>query len=269
MTSQHAAKKFGIRFAATDTNEILNDPHINTVLILTRHDTHAELVCRALEKGKKVYVEKPLALTEEELKRIKEAHLKDEGWIMVGFNRRFSPAILALKKKLRGGPYTLNYRINAGPLAEGHWLHGAEGGGRLLGEGCHFVDLAQYLIGQAPVSVRAQTLSKKDDFQLIIRYRDGSLATITYVTRSDPSFSRERVEIFGDGLSAAIDDFKSGFSRDLGYQNAAQSFGAAVLSGAASPTPFSEIYLSSLTTVRAQMSLANGKEIGLEDVTWA
>lgn len=285
MTAKHAAKKFGFSYCSTDAQQVLDDNAADAVLIATRHNSHASLVVETLRRKKLAYVEKPLALTEPELEKIRDAAAKNSGWIMVGFNRRFSSHTQLIKTRLKDSarPFNLNIRVNAGPLPAGHWLGKEdEGGGRLLGEGCHFVDWAQYLVGQAPVSVRVDgSPAPHDDFEIHIRYADGSLATIQYLTRGDVTFGRERLEIFGTGFSASIDDFRksvwcgglkktthSTFSKDLGYNQSMAAFSDALLNGKMSPTPFSEIYLSTLTTIRAREALATGKEITLDQIQW-
>lgn len=218
MHAQHAGKKFGFSYACSNDEQILQDPKINTVAILTRHDSHASLVLRALQAGKHVFVEKPLALDEEELQKIIQALSNHpNGLLMAGFNRRFAPLAVELSHFLqnRGEALYAHYRINAGYIPLNHWTQDRkQGGGRIIGEVCHFVDFLTYLSGSAPVSVRAQALPdggkySEDNISLSLTFADGSIGVVDYLANGDKSFPKEQVEVFCGGRVAVLDDFRT------------------------------------------------------------
>lgn len=216
LTAADAATRFGFERAATSAEEVLGDESIAAVVIATRHSSHAALAASALRAGKAVYVEKPLALHEEELLDVERA-LLDGGLLMVGFNRRFAPLVERLRNELAGAPVrALAVRVNAGPLPPDHWLHDPDdGGGRLLGEGCHFVDLLAYLAQSEPVSAYAcaapipeRPLESSDDIVAVLRFADGGVGTLVYAGSGDQRLPKERVEVFGGGSAAILDDFR-------------------------------------------------------------
>lgn len=283
LTARHMAKKFRFEYCSTDPETILENPDINTVLIATRDHMHASFACRALRSGKRVFVEKPLAISEGELQEVIQTHDQHSGWVMVGFNRRFSSLVRKLYQQLREtqGPFSLHYRVNAGPLPSDHWiLHPEEGGsGRLLGEGCHFIDLMQFLVGSPAVSVAAESVGPKgleQDLHLRVHYQDGSIGTVQYLVRGDTALPRERLEISGSGFSASLENFKkllwsqgsrvhrtSRWFLDLGHAEEMRSLSWALLHGAPSPLPFPEVCLSTRTTLRAQEALRSGRSVPL------
>lgn len=222
----HSGKKFGFRYACSDDEQILNDPEINTVLILTRHDSHADLAVRALQAGKHVFVEKPLALNSEQLAVISEQLSGISGSssaqriptpiLTVGFNRRFAPlaSLLSIFYANRTEALYIHYRVNAGYIPLNHWTHDPEqGGGRIIGEGCHFIDFLTFLVGSAPVSVSAAALPnggkyREDNVSMTFRFADGSIGVVDYLANGDKSFAKERVEVFCGGQIAVLDDFR-------------------------------------------------------------
>ncbi|MFY9556378.1 MAG: bi-domain-containing oxidoreductase [Blastocatellia bacterium] len=220
LSSKSAADQFGFAYETTDYEEILNDENSQIIFITTRHDLHAQLAVEALNRGKHVFVEKPLALTEESLWKVAAAARDSNGLLMVGYNRRFSPLAIEIKKRLgdRIGPMTIAYRVNAGQLPRDHWTHDPiEGGGRIIGEVCHFIDFVQFLTDAFPLRVSAsslpqsQTAGMVDDSAVIsMNLSDGSIASIAYAASGDSSVAKERVEIFCDGTVATIDNFKNG-----------------------------------------------------------
>lgn len=218
LTAHDAQRKFGFRAVGTDAEEVLADPDVHLVCIATRHDAHADLVARALAAGKHVFVEKPLALDEAGLARIEAAaRAPGAGVLVVGFNRRFSPMARAVRDALAGrGPVAAAYRVNAGALPPGHWLNDPDvGGGRVVGEGCHFVDLVSFLTGDAPiVRVRAAILGRPrgaaEDAAIELSFADGSVGQILYTARGAPGLGKERFEAHAGGASAAVEDFRSG-----------------------------------------------------------
>lgn len=219
LSANSVAERFGAIKAGTDFDAVLADPDIDLVLIATRHDLHASMTLAALNAGKHVFVEKPLALNEEELSVIEsfyKAH-PDGPVLMAGFNRRFSPAIVAAQKALsaRTSPIIFNYRMNAGYIAPDHWVHGPEGGGRNIGEACHIYDLFNALTGSEPVDVQASAIKpdslywkRNDNFVATVRYVDGSVCTLTYTAMGEKSYPKERAEIFADGKTLYLDDYK-------------------------------------------------------------
>src|SRR5215213_837800 len=216
--AQHSGKKFGFQYATSNDDEILNDPNINSVAILTRHDTHAELVVKALKAGKHVFVEKPLAINSAQLSAISK-QLKANGGSMltVGFNRRVAPLAQSLASFFphRTEPMHIHYRVNAGAIPLNHWTQDPTiGGRRIIGEGCHFVDFITFLVGAAPISVTAHALPnggtyRDDNVSMTFTFPDDSLGIVDYLANGDKSFPKERVEVFCGGQVAVLDDFVS------------------------------------------------------------
>jgi predicted dehydrogenase len=217
LTAYDAQRKFGFAAIGTDVDEVIADPEVHLVCIATRHDAHADLVCRALAAGKHVFVEKPLALNEAELLRVEAAARQAGGVLLVGFNRRFAPMARAVRAALDGrGPSAMTYRVNAGALPPGHWLNDPQvGGGRMVGEGCHFVDLLSYLAGDAPLTdVRARSVGRPrgatEDAVVELTFADGSVGQILYTARGAVGLGKERLEVHAGGLSAVVEDFNTG-----------------------------------------------------------
>jgi polar amino acid transport system substrate-binding protein len=229
VSAHDVGKRFGFEYAVSSADEVLNDPDINLLVVGTRHDKHAELASEALRRNKHVLVEKPLALNDEQLDDLIKVANGSSGYLMVGFNRRFSPIARQAKEffKSRNTPLSIMYRVNAGRLPKGHWLHDErQGGGRIVGEGCHFVDLMTFLTGALPVSVFAEAISSKQDKELdvdsvfiTLKFSDGSNGSIGYLSEGDKALAKERVEIFGAGRSFVLDDFKSASSFKDGREN--------------------------------------------------
>ena len=215
-----AASQNGAAYATTDFDEILRDPIIDLVLIATRHNLHAKMVLQALQAGKHVFVEKPLALNLDELNGI-EAFYKgrEKGPVlMTGFNRRFSPAMKRAREVLskRTTPLIINYRMNAGYIPLDHWVHSEEGGGRNIGEACHIYDLFNYFTEAETKTVQAAAIipgsrqwARNDNFVATISYIDGSVCTLTYTALGDKSSPKERMDIYADGKVISMDDYKS------------------------------------------------------------
>jgi len=216
--AQHSGKKFDFKYATSSDDEIINDPNINTVAILTRHDSHADLVVKALKAGRHVFVEKPLAITSDQLSVIsKQLKRTDNCLLMTGFNRRFAPLAQQLYTSLkdRNEPMHVHYRVNAGPIPLNHWTQDPEiGGGRIIGEGCHFIDFITFLVGESPVSVTAHALPDagkyhEDNVSMTFAFPDGSVGVVDYLANGDKSFPKERVEVFCGGQVSVLDDFVS------------------------------------------------------------
>ena len=285
--SRNAAEKFGFRYCCTDENEILNDKSINAVVIATRHNLHARQVLQALGLGKHVFCEKPLCLIEEDLAEIVRQHAKARSAaLMVGFNRRFSPMGQRLKAFFAAAnePLLMHYRVNAGFLAANHWTQDPEeGGGRILGEACHFVDFLTFLAGSWPVRVQTHALANNglysdDNLVLQIEFANSSQGTITYVANGDKSYSKERVEVFGGGAVGVLEDFRelelvrggrrqverSRLTQDKGHRAEWDAFLKTLRTGGAAPIPFEEIVAVSLATLRALDSRRLGEAVTID-----
>jgi len=283
LTSWHAAKKFGFEYATTDYKKLLKDKKINTIVIATRHNLHAKLVCEALRANKNVFVEKPLALSTKELLEIKEVYEKSKAQLMVGFNRRFSPYSQKIKKYLNGSePLIINIRVNAGKIAEDSWVYSEEGGGRILGEMCHFVDLIQYFANSYPQRVYALGLEKKPEENLVsvMHLENGSVGSIIYSSEGDPSFPRERIEIIGNNSIFVIDNFRKltisrngkkikerkFFSIDRGHKKEFEIFFECLKEGKPLPVPFESYFYTTLATIAIQESLIKNRIIKLTEL---
>jgi polar amino acid transport system substrate-binding protein len=220
-TAQGVAKQYGFSFCASEFDEILHDD-TNVIMVASRHDTHAKAVEASLSVGKHVFVEKPLALSVEELARINSVYRKHgENQLMIGFNRRFSPLTRTVLNHFVSikSPLVVNIRINSGAIPEDHWIQDPEvGGGRIIGEACHFIDLATTLIRANPKTVYTTGTSKpnksaklNDNVIITMSYEGGSIANIVYTADGSKAMAKEYIEVFGGGRSAVIDDFKKSF----------------------------------------------------------
>jgi len=216
VTALQAQRRFGFDRIGTDADLVFSDPDVHLVFIATRHDSHADLVARALEAGKHVFVEKPLAINEEQLARVERAAVTAPGILMVGFNRRYSPHARAIREAFANRePLMMTYRVNAGPLPAGHWLNDPEvGGGRIIGEACHFIDLMSYLTGDAGiVSVeghdRGVANRSPEDVCATLSFADRSFGQLLYTARGSSGLPKERLEVHGGGATAVLDDFRS------------------------------------------------------------
>ena len=303
LSARHVADKFGFEYCTTDYHEILNDPEIALVFILTRHGAHAPLVAEALRAGKHVFVEKPLALNPEQLRELVRAYKGPEGLdgpsvssvpsgslLMVGFNRRFSPFAKWLKDRFADipEPLAVHCTVNAGPVPPDHWVHDPEqGGGRIIGEVCHFVDLIQYLTGSLPVRVYAETLTSRgykpsDNVVITLKMANGAIGSITYVAGGDKRYPRERVEVFGGGAVGVIENFKAAtfirggrkmrirnwLSVDRGHRGEVEALLSAIRAGGPAPVAFEEYVYTTLATFAIEESLRKGTPVrikGLEE----
>ena len=265
-----------VEVLATNIDDVLRDPAIDLVVISTRHHEHADQVVRALEAGKHVFVEKPLAITWEELDRVATTYrgMETPPLLMVGFNRRFSPALTAVRTAIgsRRAPLVINYRLNGGYIAPDHWVQGPQGGGRNVGEACHMYDVFRSLAGVPVVSISASAIDpgtgpflRNDNFSATIAYADGSLATLVYTALGPKTgLGKERIEIFCDGDTYVVDDFKqltrasdgsvlwqSG-EADKGHFEELSRFGDAIAAGGESPIPFDEIVETSAVALEIE-----------------
>ncbi|MBN1931058.1 MAG: bi-domain-containing oxidoreductase [Desulfobacterales bacterium] len=226
--ASHLAKKYEFEKATTDLDQIWKDPEVNTVFITTSHNAHAGLVCASLEAGKHTFVEKPLCLTPEELKKIILTYrslITDNGsqitkkttpLLMVGFNRRFSPHVRKIKELLssRGEPLAMHFACNAGIIPPNVWVHDPEvGGGRIVGEACHFIDLLSYIAGSRIVSVSAAQMGKgvaiqEDKMAIVLSFKDGSIGTVNYFGNGSKSYPKETLEVYSEGRILRLDNFR-------------------------------------------------------------
>jgi predicted dehydrogenase len=262
----HAGRKFGFEQTTTDTDSVFSDAQINTVVITTRHDSHARLVCQGLEAGKHVFVEKPLALTLAELAAIERTHAAaleagHSPLLMVGFNRRFAPQVQKIKALLAGvkEPKAFVMTVNAGAIPPEHWTQdSAVGGGRIVGEACHFIDLLHFLTDSPISGFQAVSIGRapgvavaEDKASITLRFGDGSIGTIHYLANGHKSFPKERLEVFAGGRILQLDNYRklTGFGwpefskmnlwrQNKGQQACAAAFVQAVEQGGAAPIPF-------------------------------
>jgi predicted dehydrogenase len=251
---------------------------VNLVVIGTRNNTHAELARGALERNKHVFCEKPLALNDEQLESVLEAARSSPANLMVGFNRRFAPLTQRAKEFFNNvdAPLSVLYRVNAGRIPNEHWMQDAEeGGGRIIGEGCHFIDLIQYLVGAPPVSVFAESIGARsskivdaDSVIITLRFANGSNGSVAYLAEGDKGLAKERVEIFGAGRSFVLDDFRRATlykdgreeqvalkAQDKGQQEQVRVVCASVLQGGAAPISLDELAATTRATFRVLDSL--------------
>ena len=217
LTAQQVAARFGFAEATSDAEALIDDPDVNAVVVATRHDSHAKLAARALRAGKVVFCEKPLATTWDDLEDVAAAFGNRGASLVVGFNRRFSPLVASLRDALPADvPRAILCRVNAGPLPHGHWLNDpVTGGGRIVGEFCHFLDLACHLADGVPQRVTAERLGSEPPGELPasvvvqVAFRNGSVASLQYLANGDPTVPKERIEVYAGGVIGLIDDFRS------------------------------------------------------------
>jgi predicted dehydrogenase/threonine dehydrogenase-like Zn-dependent dehydrogenase len=247
--AKKAQEKFSFAGCTTDWRAVIADKDVNTVLVATRHNLHAEIVAAALRAGKTVWCEKPLCLRQEELDEILKA---GSDRLMVGFNRRFAP----WARKLPAGPVVLRYRVSVQPLPANHWVNDpAVGGGRVLGEVCHFVDFLQFAAKARPVSVFAQGFAG-DNVQVAVRFADGSVGSVDYFDVAGAGLAKEHFEMFGGGRHVVVDD-----CRDKGQAEAVRQFVAAVKTGGPMPIPLAEIVASTRLTLAVAESVRTNQAV--------
>jgi predicted dehydrogenase/threonine dehydrogenase-like Zn-dependent dehydrogenase len=271
LTAAYAARKFGFEEATSDLDSVMADPSINTVVVATRHDSHASLTCRALEAGKHVFVEKPLALSVAELARVIETYdrvSQDRNGqapiFTVGFNRRFAPQIQRMKSLLNEvhEPKSFIMTVNAGSIPSNHWVHDpVAGGGRVIGEGCHFIDLLRFLCGSPIVAVQATMFGRDsaveirdDKMSMTLTFADGSFGTVHYLANGHRSIAKERLEVFCAGRVIQLDNFRrmtavgwkhfrrmNLWQQDKGHVAEVKAFLDAITTGGASPISIEEL----------------------------
>lgn len=279
VSAKNVSQKFGFAKASTSAGDIFENEKINTIFIATRHNTHAGYVLKALQKNRNVFVEKPLALNPEELEEIKAVYEKAENKrLMVGFNRRFAPVSVVAKQAFEnlGEPLAMNFRVNAGFIPKDHWTQGPEGGGRVIGEMCHFIDLMQFFTNSLPQKVYAQHLvspssemTNADNIMITLTFADGSIGNLNYFANGDKSLPKEQIEIFGGQKVFRIDDFRQAFLHEnnrtkkiktpgKGHKQEVIAFLTAISQGKESPISFESIYFTTLSTFKIHDSLKTG-----------
>jgi predicted dehydrogenase/threonine dehydrogenase-like Zn-dependent dehydrogenase len=291
LKARKVGDRFGFRYATTDERQILADPGIDLVAITTPHNLHAGLVLQCLDAGKKVFVEKPLCLNYAELSELAAKYDSlcrgDSGaphhpFVMVGFNRRFAPLVAILREALGSvkDPLYLSYRVNAGYVPPDHWIQDpGRGGGRLLGEACHFVDLLTYLAGGPPNDVLTEAMPdsgrySQDNFLITMRFPSGSIATIAYISSGDVQLGKESLEVFGGGLSARLDDcrrlelhqsgrktLRESRTSDKGHGKEWEAISESLTRTGVPPISFDDIVLSTYVTLAAFESLKSGERV--------
>ena len=286
VSAAHAAQKLGIPRIEASIQDTLSNRDIDTVTILTRHSNHAKLVLDALHQGKNVYCEKPLALLDADIQKIESLiRYKSAPYLMVGFNRRFSRLAERLKDALieRPEPLFAYYRVNAGYLPLDHWLHDPEqGGGRIIGEGCHFIDFLTFLVGNPPKSVQTSSLPDKgkyhqDNISIHLEFPDGSIGQIAYLSNGNKRVAKEFLELFCAGQVATLNDFKTleiikdnyhdkqtiRWGQDKGHARAWQAFSSAIINSEDPPIPYTQLIAVSRAAIFAQKSLESGERLFL------
>jgi predicted dehydrogenase/threonine dehydrogenase-like Zn-dependent dehydrogenase len=279
LSAVNAQRRFGFEGVTTDVEAVLDDADIDAVVVVTRHHSHAAFVCRALEAGKAVFVEKPLALNDAEVDRVLDVVARTgNDRLMVGFNRRFAPLFCDLRARFGrpSGPVSARYLVNAGRLDASSWyLDGQLEGSRFVGEGGHFIDTLAAWIGHSPVEVVAHQTSNGLNLEATLRYDDGSLATITYNTDGDSRFPKETLDVAGSGRNARLDNFsratvwsRSGRSvkrslagQDKGQRAEVAAFVAAVGAGAPMPIALDSLVETTRATLAVDRSLASGRPV--------
>lgn len=289
LSAQNLGRKYGFEYCTSDYRAILDDPEVHGVFILTRHNLHAPLTIEALEHGKHVFVEKPLALTMEELAAVREAWQKSDCYVMVGFNRRYAPMAIKLKEFFasRSQPVVMLYRVNASYKPPEHWLHDPEvGGGRILGEACHFIDFMYFLTDSR--AVRVYTVSVRggggvvddDNVLITLEFEDGSIGSVAYASNGDRAFGKERCEVFCENKVGVLDDFRSlrlmtggksdrernWFTQDKGHFQEISHFFAGLRSGKGLSQGFHDALHVSVVALHAVESLRSAipVEVNLE-----
>jgi predicted dehydrogenase/threonine dehydrogenase-like Zn-dependent dehydrogenase len=273
VSSMHVARKFGIENASTDSEAIVAAPDIDSLVVSTRHDSHARYVLAGCAAGKHVFVEKPLCLGLDELGRIEAAYAKAPTLLMVGFNRRFAPQVKKMKSLLAGvpGPKSFVMTVNAGAIPASHWTQDpATGGGRIVGEGCHFIDLLRHLAGTPIVGHRAHAMAgqTQDSVAIGLDFEDGSIGTLHYLANGSKAFAKERLEVFAAGRVLRLDNFRrlDGFGwpgfgsmrlwrQDKGQQACALAFVDAVRAGGPAPIARDELFEVARVTIEVAESL--------------
>ncbi len=288
VNAQSVAEKYKFAISTTDSSELILNNDVNAIFCATRHDSHAQYVLESIKAGKPIFVEKPLAATEDQLKEIKKAVEKHNGRVFVGFNRRFSKPFIKLKEFFaqRTEPLSMHYRVNAGKLPTTHWaMQPEQGGGRIIGEACHFIDCMVYLSGSTPEKVFAQSISSSskenidtETSAITIKFKDGSLGVLEYFSNGDGSYPKEYFEAYCQGSIGVMNNFKTvelvrggkisthKYNGNKGHKEEVTAFLESVIAGGNLPIKFGEIYSITAATFAAMRSLRSGMPVEIEDV---
>ena len=282
LPAKELANELGAEYVTSEYKRLIEDKNIDLIICATRHSSHAKIAKDALSAGKSLYIEKPLALNEQDLREVMEVARKSRGKLLVGFNRRFSHHLIEARKEFEDASTPLNilYRVNAGPLEASHWSYDPNEGGRILGEACHFVHALQYLTGSLPkrlwtAAIPAEgAIAHEENFALTVEYENGSLGTVFYSALGNFRLPKEYLEIYGDGKIMAIDNFKDGRviypsktktldlrHQDKGYTREMELFIKAIKDGTSSPMPLEEIHAAHIASFAMMESLKTGKPI--------
>jgi predicted dehydrogenase/threonine dehydrogenase-like Zn-dependent dehydrogenase len=282
VTARAVGEKYGFARYVSGAEEVVRDEAVNLVVIATRHDSHARLARLALEAGRHVFVEKPLALDDAELDEVLTAASSSRGLLTVGYNRRFSPHARLCQEFFAGrrAPLSILYRVNAGRIPREHWIQNAsEGGGRVVGEVCHFVDLMHFLTGSVTTRVYAEAVASRDESAvdadsvfITLRFADGSNGTIAYLAEGDRALAKERVEVYGEGRTFVIDDFRAAATyaggresrsslraQDKGQREEVRACLAAVAAAGPAPISLEDLAATTRATFRIVESLKTGE----------
>ncbi len=286
ISAKETAKQYGFNYCASNSDEILKDEKVNLIVIATRHDSHALLAQHALEQGKNVFVEKPLAMNDEELNAVLNAAKTSNKTLMIGFNRRFSPLVKQAKEFFaeRRNPLSILYRINAGHIPRSHWVQDPKiGGGRIIGEVCHFIDTMQFLTGSVTTRVYAEAVTTRnheitaeDSVFITLRFSDGSNGTIAYLSEGDKALEKERIEIYGGEKTFIIDDFRYATAykkgretktklrnQDKGQTEEVRTVCSVILEGKPAPVTLEDLMATTRATFRILESLRTGQAISV------
>jgi len=281
--TMYVAKKYGFSSTYDSSDKVINDPSVNAIFILTRHDTHAQFVLDGIKAGKHVYTEKPMSLYLHELEEIRKTYenTKQDKFLMIGFNRRFAPFTKKVKQQfLDEQPKAINIRINAGLVPPDHWVNDPEvGGGRIIGEACHFIDLAMHLAGSKITSVFANQmkdpLGLQNTINVNLAFENGSIANLSYFSNGNKKLPKEHIEVFCGESSIVIEDFKKmsiygksvqvikAKGQDKGHGQEMKEFLDAIRNGKSCPIPFEESYHSMLATFKVIQSIKENRQIEL------
>ena len=278
--SRYVAEKYGFQYCADNAEKLLEDKNIGTLFIMTRHDSHANYVARSLSAGKNVVVEKPLAMNYDELENVRIAYIESGKGLMLGFNRRFSPLTNVIMKSVtRDQKKSINIRVNAGSVPPDHWVHDPEiGGGRIIGEVCHFVDLAGFIAGSKVRLINAFVLdgspALNDTVTINLAYQNGSIANISYYSNGNKNVPKERIEVFTDSVVYLMDDFRKILiysekglkqiklkNQDKGHTKQFELICEALSSEKPLPISFEELYHSSFVTLEIIRSIKEKRSI--------
>lgn len=280
-SAQRTAKRFGFDTCGTDPAEVFSDESVDLVFIATRHDTHASLTEAALRAGKAVWLEKPVGLSAQEVESVASAVRETKGFLTVGYNRRFSSHAQGVSEAFakRVGPMAIQYVVSAGPPPSGTWLTDPKvGGGRVIGEMCHFIDLCTYLVGDVPTSVQARALGRDpeadDSMMALFSYPDGSTASISYLANASTDLSKERWEVHADGQSAVCDNFRGttlpggkklrGVNQDKGQKAAIDATRLALAEGFGSVIPLDELVAVAMGSLATLESASRGERVEIK-----